>query len=421
MIITTLLGKDLLRAIRGVFGMAMSFVAPLLITVIIAFAFGGFAGGDGAEPEIQVIEVAVANLDQGVPGFSAGNLLLQFMQSEGLSRLIHVQVTPGEAEALALVNAGKAASAVVIPPGFSQAVSGGQAQVEVEMVSDPTLNLGPAVARAVVTQFIDGFNGAAVARMTADKQAIAAAAALSPAQSAQVMQAYGAWLQSASAAGGSNSALLFQNLPARPGKENSAADRIFGLILAGQMVFFGFWTAANNTLSLLNENEEGTLARLFTTPVKRQVVLLSKFSMVALFMAIQITVLLVASRLILKIHWGSLPVILAASLGLIVSASGFGIFIISLLKNSRQSGAVLGGLLTVLGMLSGLFTVGFSQQPTVLTIGEQLTPQGWAMRLWKLVMSGAGLGDMVVPLLVCLAAGLVFFSLGYLRFNRRFS
>ncbi len=45
--------------------------------------------------------------------------------------------------------------------------------------------------------------------------------------------------------------------------------KIISVIMAGQMIFFAFYTGAYSMTSILKEEEEGTLARLFTTPTDR--------------------------------------------------------------------------------------------------------------------------------------------------------
>jgi ABC-2 type transport system permease protein len=191
------------------------------------------------------------------------------------------------------------------------------------------------------------------------------------------------------------------------------------LIMAGMAIFFGYYTAAYTATTILKEQEEGTLARLFTTPTSKATILGGKFLAVFITCGIQLPVLLVLSALLFKIHWGN-PVLLAVTVfSQVVAASGFGVFIISFVKNTRQSGAVLGGLLTVLGMLGGLFTTMVQGLPQVFQVINLLTPHGWALKSWRLVLGGAGLPDLALPSLVLLAIGAVTFGAGVLRFRRR--
>mgnify|MGYP003882433047 CR=1 FL=1 len=112
--------------------------------------------------------------------------------------------------------------------------------------------------------------------------------------------------------------------------------------------------AAGDTASL---PEEGTLPRLFTTPTARASILGGKFAGVFVLGVVQAVALMVASALVFGIHWGQPLPALLSTVAMIAAAAGFGIFLMSFVKTQRQSGMVLGGALTALGMLGGLFTL----------------------------------------------------------------
>jgi ABC-type multidrug transport system permease subunit len=95
--------------------------------------------------------------------------------------------------------------------------------------------------------------------------------------------------------------------------------------------------------------------------------------------------------------------------------------LMSFIKNSRQTGPVLGGAMTLLGMLGGLFTTGIPNLPAAVDTVSLVTPHGWALQGWKLALSGAAPGQALVPVLVLLAMGFVFFAVGLTLFRRRFA
>ena len=75
---------------------------------------------------------------------------------------------------------------------------------------------------------------------------------------------------------------------------------IMGPIMAGMLVFFVFFMGANGAESIIREHEDGTLARLFTTPVSALQILSGKFIGVFVTLAIQTVVLLAVSALLFK-------------------------------------------------------------------------------------------------------------------------
>jgi len=135
-------------------------------------------------------------------------------------------------------------------------------------------------------------------------------------------------------------------------------------------------------------------------------------------------VLVVTSALLFRVNWGQpVPMVLVAASTTVLSTS-FGLFLTSLLKDTRQSGVVFGGVLTLMGMV-GMIGVFTAQAPGAtqgaLGVVSLLVPQGWAVRGWQLIQAGGGLGDVLVTLLVMLGLAAIFFAVGLLRFRKRFA
>ena len=99
---------------------------------------------------------------------------------------------------------------------------------------------------------------------------------------------------------------------------------MIGPIMSGMMIFYAFFTGTSTAQSILREEEERTLPRLFTTPTPQVVILSGKFLAVFLTVFMQVTVLLAAAHLIFGVRWGAaLPVGLAAA-GIVLGAASFG-------------------------------------------------------------------------------------------------
>jgi ABC-2 type transport system permease protein len=135
---------------------------------------------------------------------------------------------------------------------------------------------------------------------------------------------------------------------------------------------------------------------------------------------VQALVLMVISNVIFHIQWGQPLTVALVTLGQVASAGGFGVLLISLVKHSRQSGPVLGGGLTAAGMLGGLFTVAVPM-PAAFTMASMITPQGWALKAWRLTLTGASAGETLLPVGMLLLLGLIFFTAGALIFRKRFA
>jgi ABC-2 type transport system permease protein len=419
--------KDLKRTFLSVFSLVMMFGAPLLITGLLYFAFGGLTNGD-SNFKLPVTKVLVVNLDK--PGvqantFAAGKRLVQFLQDPSLTGVLQVRMAQDEAGARAAVDDRQAGVALIIPPDFSAAATTPDRSAEVAIYQDPTLTIGPGIVKDLVSHFMDGFSGAKIASQTAVNRLNAHGVQVGQDLAYQAARQYAAWQQTSGHDENSAVPRLAIVSPGSAGqvngqKANRAAVPI-GPIMAGMIVFFVFFIGANEAASIVREAEDGTLARMFTTPTSQATILSGKFLGVVVSLAIQIVLLLLVSSLLFRIDWGQPTTVLLVASGLIVSAAGFGVMLMSFIKSSRQTGPVLGGVLTLAGMVGGLFTTGLPNLPATADKVGLVTPHGWALQGWKLALSGAGPVQALTPVLVLAGLGFGFLAVGIALFHKRFA
>jgi ABC-2 type transport system permease protein len=419
--ILSIAAKDTLHSLRAPFSLAMMFVAPLLVAGLLYFAFGSLGGG--GEFDLPSIRVYVANLDRGQEraGFAAGEQLVAFLESEDLDFMWITRVADAMSVRVA-VDDQRADVAVIIPPDFSEAAFSADREASVTLVEDPTLTIAPGIVEDLVRQFIDGFAGARISADVVVTQFQDGGVEVPPGLAQEVAQQYAAWLESSDhhhqeedRTGLAVRAPIVQE--EKQGRELGMIEPI----MASMMIFFVFFIGANAAESIVLEDQEGTLARLFATPTARASILGGKFIAVVGILLIQILVLLLVSSLLFGIRWGNpLPVALL-TVGLMASASGLGVLLMSFVRTTQQAGPVMGGVLTIGGMLGGLFTSGIPNLPTAFEDFTLVTPQGWALRGWKLAIAGGGVGDVLVPALVTFGTGILFFVVGVLFLRKRFA
>jgi ABC-2 type transport system permease protein len=405
--------KDLVRSFRNAFAVVMMFIVPLLITGLIYVAFSGLTGGGDGEIDVPVTKVALVNLDGG----QAGNALVDFLTSESLNKLLQVIPVDDEAAARAMVDRQETGVAVIIPSGFTT-----DADTGITLYQDPTLTLGPGIVKETVGQFVDGMSGAHIAADVAGAQLRAHNAEAGPDLVQKIVTQYIAWAQASgqSQSAGAHPEIEVQTPPVKAKTAPASAVPI-APVMTGMLIFFSFFSAGMSAQSILREDEEGTLSRLFTTPASRTVILGGKFVSVFVVCVVQAVVVLAASAILFKINWGDPLIVALLVVGLVVVASGFGILLMAFIRTTRQAGPVLGGVLSVTGMLGGLFTTGFPNLPAAFDSMTLFVPQGWAMRAWKVALGGGSLGDVLVPLGVTLALGALLFGLGVSIFRKRFA
>jgi len=416
--------KDLTVYSRSRFIWAMMLVAPLLIAGLIYFAFSGLGSSSGGF-QVPVTRVQVANLDQPTAqsgGFSAGQMLVEFLQNDDLAGLVQVAVASDEASARSAVDTHASDVALIIPANLTTAVFALDQEAAIVLYQDPTVTIGPGVVKGLVENYLDSFSGGKIALGVVARQLSERGMAVDNTIVQNTITQYAAWIQSLleSRQAGDYPAMRIQSPPGKAVAANSLAD-LAGKILAGQLIFFAFYTAAATAQSIITEEEQLTLGRLFTTPTPRTTILSGKFMGVFLLVLGQVLVLTAVSSVLFRIHWGQPLSVLMAILGLVAVTTGLGLFLMSFVKNSRQAGAVFGGVLTVLGMAGGLFTAANEGMPRAFETIALLTPHGWALRAWKLSLAGADARAMLLPVAVLLVMGAVLFVGGALTFRRRLS
>lgn len=423
---------DMTRSMRSFYAVIFMFGVPLLVTGMFYLMFGNIAdSGEFSLPETKVI---VANLDEGghkfnidadnIPGGkeadTMGELIVGILESDELADLIELSYASDAESARAAVDEQTAQVAIIIPNDFSDQFADLDGVAVIEFYQDPTLTVGPAIIRAILNRFTDGMAGVKIAvNVFMDE-----APAEDQVYTAQVVQRY--LDTSLAEAEDPEGELLDVRVPPSP-DASSQSDNILmnmiGPIMGGMMIFYAFYTGTSTAQSILKEEEERTLPRLFTTPTSQATILSGKFMAVFFTVAVQVVVLILAAHFIFGIEWGQPIPVAVSAIGIIVSASSCGIFINSFLKNTKQGGVVFGGILTVTGMV-GLISV-FSQRTEITQrMGETvalLVPQGWAIRGLIQAMESEPLTGILLNTVILFAWGAAFFIIGVWRFNKRYA
>jgi ABC-2 type transport system permease protein len=415
--------KDLTRSMRSLFLIGMTLAAPILITALMYFAFGSMTSGDVSMTPIKVGLVNADELPAGAPlEASLGQNIRDMFFDQSVKSWITASDYGDEAAARAAVNRQEIGVAVLIPPDFTRDYLAGRKDIAIILLQDPTLSLAPGVVREMVTSLLDGIAGGGIAFKVINARLQANGQALDPAAIPGLVQRYSGWyidFQRALFHTPAKAALMLAP-PVVGGSSGNGLQAMMGLVMAGQLIFFSFFTGAYAMMSILQEDEEGTLARLFGTPTNRTLILAGKFLAVFLTVMFQGLVLMLVGRLAFGINWGEPGSAALGLLGQMFASVGLAVLLVSFVKNTKQAGPIFGGALTGLGMLSGLFTTNINMPASFNAIGN-FTPQGWVLKAWKLSLAGQPANEMFVPFLVLLSMGIVMFAIGAAMFQKRYA
>jgi uncharacterized phage infection (PIP) family protein YhgE len=156
--------KDLTRSMRSLFLIGMTLAAPLLITLLIYFAFGSLTSGDVSMTPIKVgvVNADVLPADAQLEAPLGENIRSMFFDDSVKSWITATDYGDEDA-ARAAVNNQEIGVAVIIPETFTLDYLAGKAQTPITILQDPTLTIGPTVVREMVTSLLDGVAGGGVA------------------------------------------------------------------------------------------------------------------------------------------------------------------------------------------------------------------------------------------------------------------
>ena len=374
-------GKDLRRRIRDRSAILIGLVLPFALAGIFSLTLGG-ADEEGFEATF-----AVADEDGGDLPASFVALLeeLDFVTLEDAA-------TAAEAERLA--DDGAVDAAVIFPEGFSRAAQSGEA-TSIEIVSHPGDDVAALVATSIARSFAARIDtvGVAVAVASPDHDPEATARVVQAAQAAP---------------------------PVVEIVEDEAASRTFSattFFAIGMAVFFLFFTVEFGVRGLLEERNEGTLARLLVSPIPPSAILTGKALASFAVGFVSTTLLVIASTVLLDATWGDpLGVSLLVVAG-VFTAVAVTALVTTLASTPAQAGAYASIVAVVGGLLGGTFFP-ISQAPGVFAALRFLSPQGWMMEGFQELASGGSVADALPALVGTFTIGAVCASVAWVRASR---
>jgi ABC-2 type transport system permease protein len=424
--------KDLWRAFRSFFALAFMFGVPILMTAMFAFLFGGI-GDDEPEFNIPKTDVVIVNHDEGNPlvpylkiegknSFSTmGDMLVDALQQETFEDLIAL-TTANEDVARSAVDNQQAGLALIIPAEFTNALIGQSIRpTEIEFYQDPELSLGPQIIQSIVISILDGFLSGSLTLDTVTTVLEDQGVILNQVEKMTLLSNLTAVSESQQEARETKLNIITPTEIQVGSDQANPLQTILRSIMAGMMIFYAFFTGTSAAQTILQEQENGTLARLFTTPTPTTTILNGKFLAGFLMIIVQVIVLLSFANLVFGIYWGPLIPLLMASIGLVALATSFGILVMSLVKSTKQAGIIFGAVLTFTGMLgiSSVFVMGTSIEKAFDYL-PLLVPQGWAMNAFEASWKGDGVQTLLHTGGMLILA-VLFFAIGNARFKKRFN
>jgi ABC-2 type transport system permease protein len=375
--------KDLRQKLRDRSVLLMAVLAPLGL----AFLFSMMI----PDQDTFHTTYAVVDLDHGDVARGLVDGPLAGLSSAGVATLV---TTATEADARAAVDAKDVAAAIVIPAGFSADVRAGRPARLLVIGGSSTL---PAeIARSVLV----GFGSQVTAVQVAVGTALAAAGASADPSLATELAA----------------AAVAAPAPIAT-RAGETADRVassktyYGASMA---VMFVFFAAQFGVLGLLAERRNGTLARMLAAPIAPATILLGKVLVSLVVATISMSVIVVATTLLLGAHWGDPLAVAALVVAAAMAATGIATLVVGFARTEEQAGSFIAVAALTLAILGGSF-FRMSQAPEGMAALSVITPHAWFLRGINDLAAGGGIAVVAPSLAVLAAVGLVTGGIGLLR------
>jgi ABC-2 type transport system permease protein len=370
--------KDLLRRIRDRTAILTAVVLPFGLASIFSLTLSG-VDEEGFEATFVVVDDDGGDL---ADAFTATLRGIGSITVEGAADLdtAEDQAADGDVDA-----------AIAIPAGFSDDVRGGTGGGLVVRTS-PDAQVAGLVAASIARSFAARLDAIAVA-VTAATEADPAADPAALAQRAQEQPA------------------------ATEVVEAATDDRAFStatFFAIGMAVFFLFFAVEFGVRGLLEEREDGTLARLLVAPIPAAAILAGKGLAAFLVGLVSTGLLVIATSVLLDATWGDpLGVALLVVAG-VIAAVGVMALVSTFARSAAQAGNYASIVAVVGGLLGGTFFP-IASAPGLIASIRFLSPQGWLMEGFISLASGESLAETALPIAATLAIGLVCGGLAWRR------
>jgi ABC-2 type transport system permease protein len=414
--------KDLKILFKDRGQLAVLFAMPLLLALVFGGAVSLMAGdgGPGGEPAL-VISVYLVNEDPGPYGDQVEAAL------RGI-RPLRIRSARSADAADQQVADGVAPAAIIIPDDFSARLEANQ-PTAVQVIRDPAQQVEARAVAGILNEVLTELSVMAevqygIAAVFARTGALEGAGPdVARATRAQWMGVIGTAVQEIR----QNPAIAVRSEDLTGAvKELEVKSMVFAGYVPMFATMFAFFLIGHMAASILGEREAGSFRRLLAAPISRGTAIAGKMLAFMGVVFLQMLLMFGVGRALFDMPLGDSPLaLLALTMALALAATGLGMLLGSLARNSKEAES--------LGMVLGFslyFASGQAGSVSLSRTGYELGLEGFQFYLSQLVphthafdgylkvmLSGAGVADILPNILALLGLGLVFFLVGLWRFK----
>jgi ABC-2 type transport system permease protein len=357
----------------------------------------------------------IVNLDHG----QLGNALADVFSAKELAKLMDPTASADPDEARRLIDADKAAAAVIIPEGFTQSIIPAEGTmldpnyvqpepVKIEVYANPARPTSAGVVKTIVDEFISRLEEGRTSTMTSLVELMRSGLVSPQNAEAEARNLFQNAAQTESTA-----------ITLTTDNEGAAAVKfdLLAYFAPGMALMFLMYTVSYGGRSLLAERSQGTLPRLLTSPTLAVQVLGGKVLGIFFMGVAQVGILILASAVFFQVKWGDPLGIAALILAAVFGAAGWGMLITAIARTTAQVSNTGSALMLIFGILGGSF-INLEQFPPLMRTISKITPNAWGLDGFTTLALGGTLKNLAGPIAALLIMGTVLFGIAVLLFNR---
>jgi ABC-2 type transport system permease protein len=382
--------KDLRQRVRDRSVILFAVAAPLGLAFIFSLLLGGVTSFHA--------DYVVVDLDGGPQAAAFRTEVLGGLEQAGVAA---IATRATEADGRLAVEAAdaqgwRADAAFIIPVGFSEAIVSGQ-PTSIGVVGARDAGLETEVARSIADRFADGVASIQLAARTV------AGLRGTPPTAPELAAIVAAARQPAIALVDSDARM----------RQLSWAT----FFASAMAILFLFFAVQSGIVSLFEERRQGTLARMLAGPIRPETILGGKVLGSFVTGVLSLTVLVVASTLMLGADWGPPAGVAMVVVAAVLAAIGITLLVTSFMKTADGAGAANSAVAMTLGILGGTFSPS-AQAPEAMQTLSLITPHAWFLRGLAEMQGGGTIADALPSVGVLLAVAGVTGALGFARARR---
>lgn len=406
--------KDFKITYRDFTALLLRIAAPLVMTLVMAFAFSG-----SSDSGFSVIPVGLINQDDGM----AGEMLENALFSEEVQEYLTIESFNSIDEAQKQLDNDKLGAVIIIPDDASALFEADSEDdfneddglsVDIELLTNPIRPISAMIVESVMdsilTQFNAGFTGGMMGFGELLNQGLVTTDELSDGLGEELGQKIAPIFE------GNESRISIET---RYWAETEAEFNWMAYMAPSMAILYLGFSMTTSARSILSEREIGTFNRLLASPTKTTALITGK--MLGTFMGglIQVFVFIIASVPLLGITWGSPSTLIIFTCVLVLASASWGIVVASLAKNSGQASAMGMAINLVFAAVAGNF-VPRQNYPSWLQKIGYLTPNAWGIEGYLKLINGGTFTDVQNGIFILLIMSFLLLLIATISFTLQF-